>query len=78
MTLLTPESTAFSWLSYDESKHQLTVGFRNQTSYQYCGVPSEVFTLLLSSSSRGMYFNIEIRNRYPGKRVNRRPTTGKR
>ena len=75
MTVPTPESTAFCWLSYDESHHQLTVGFRNQTSYQYCGVPGEVFALLLSSPSRGMYFNLEIRNRYPGKRVNCQPLT---
>jgi hypothetical protein len=69
MTLQTPESAAFGWLTYDEANHQLTVGFRNQTSYQYSGVPGEVFALLLCSPSRGKYFNIEIRNRYPGKRV---------
>ena len=69
MTLLTPESTALCWLSYDDTNHQLTVGFRDQTTYQYSGVPSEVFALLASSPSRGRYFNFEIRNRYPRKRV---------
>jgi hypothetical protein len=65
MTILTPESSALCWLSYDLDNHRLTVGFRDQTTYYYSGVPERVVALLLSSQSRGRYFNLEIRNRYP-------------
>ena len=67
MTILTPESSALCWLSYDHNNHCLTVGFRDQTSYHYSGVPERVVALLLSSQSRGQYFNLEIRNRYPAR-----------
>jgi hypothetical protein len=69
MTIVTPESTAFCWLSYDDVNHRLTVGFRDQTSYEYSGVPEWVFTLLSSAPSRGRYFNLAIRNFYPSQEV---------
>lgn len=64
MTILTPDSSAFSRLSYDRNSQQLTVRFRDQTSYQYYGVPEHIFTSLLSAASPGKYFNLESRNRY--------------
>jgi hypothetical protein len=74
MTLIhTPESAAFLRLSYDETTQQLTVTFRDQISYQYSGVPNELFALLASSPSRGRYFNLEIRRRYPGRPVSHPP-----
>ena len=69
MTVMTPESKAFYWLSYDDVNHRLTVGFRDQTSYEYTGISESVFTLLLSAPSRGRYFNLAIRNLYPGQKV---------
>lgn len=74
MTIVTPESTAFCWLSYDDVKHRLTVGFRDQTSYEYSGVPECVFTLLSSATSRGRYFNLAIRNVYSIRKVPFRDT----
>jgi hypothetical protein len=64
MTILTPDSSAFSRLSYDRNSQQLTVRFRDRTSYQYHGVPEHIFTSLSSAPSQGRYFNLEIRNRY--------------
>ena len=69
MTIITPESSAFCWLSYDDFKHRLTVGFRDQTSYEYSGVPECIFTLISSASSRGKCFNLVIRNAYPSREV---------
>jgi hypothetical protein len=69
MTILTPESTAFCWLSYDTTKHRLTVRFRKQISYQYSDVPEHVFASLSSATSRGSYFNLAIRNSYPCQKV---------
>lgn len=74
MTIVTPESTAFCWLSYDEIHHRLTVGFRDQTSYEYRGVPECVFTLMSSAPSRGKYFNLAIRSFYPSQKVPFRDT----
>jgi len=65
MKILTPESSALCWLSYDHDNHRLTVGFRDQTSYHYSEVPEHVVVMLLSSESPGRYFNAEIRNSYP-------------
>jgi len=67
MRILTPDSSALCWLSYDRDNHRLTVKFRDQTSYHYSGVPENVVGLLLSAKSRGRYFNLEIRNRYPSR-----------
>ena len=69
MTLWTPDSTAFCWFSYDQINHRLIVGFRDQTSYEYSGVPEYVFALLSSTPSRGRYFNHAIRNHYPSREV---------
>ncbi len=69
MTITTPESTAFCWFSYDGINHRLTVGFRDQTSYEYSGVPEDVFISLSSAPSRGTYFNLTIRNSYPSRKV---------
>ncbi|HEY7388301.1 MAG TPA: KTSC domain-containing protein [Bryobacteraceae bacterium] len=69
MMIVTPESTAFCWLAYDDVNHRLTVGFRDQTTYEYRGVPEGVFTLLSSAPSRGRYFNLAIRNAYPSQKV---------
>jgi hypothetical protein len=74
MTIMTPESTAVCWFSYDDVNHRLTVGFHDQTSYVYTGVPERVFTLLSSAPSRGRYFNLAIRNFYPSQKVEFRDT----
>jgi hypothetical protein len=64
MMILTPDSSAFSRLSYDRNRQLLTVRFRDRTSYQYHGVPEHIFTSMSSAPSLGRYFNLEIRNRY--------------
>jgi hypothetical protein len=69
MTILTPTSTAFSWISYDPDSHQLIVRFRDRTGYRYDNLPEHVFTLLSTSPSQGRYFNTEIRNHYPATRI---------
>ncbi len=64
MTIPTPGSSAFSWLSYDRDSQRLTVRFHDRTCYLYHGVPEHVFTSLTTAPSQGRYFNIEIRHRY--------------
>jgi len=69
MTILTPESTALSWFSYDAATQRLTVGFRSLVSYQYSGVPEHVFASLATAPSRGRYFNFAIRSWYASRAV---------
>jgi hypothetical protein len=69
MMILTSDSGAFSRLTYDRNSQQLTVRFRDQTTYQYHGVPEHIFMLLSSAPSQGRYFNLEIRNRYSATRM---------
>ena len=75
MIILTPTSTAFIWLDYDRASRQLTVGFRDRTSYEHNGVPEQIFELLLSAPSQGRYYNQEIRNRYRSVKVEYRDLT---
>jgi hypothetical protein len=69
MIIQTPDSTAFCWLHYDNHLRRLTVGFRDRTCHLYRDVPERVFETLITAPSRGRYFNLEIRARYPAEKV---------
>jgi hypothetical protein len=51
--------------AYDRSQALLQLSFRNGTSYHYSDVPAEIYDRLLLAESKGKYFNLYIRNRYP-------------
>ena len=57
-------STTLASVAYDEASGLLELEFCSQAVYQYFGVPAEVHAGLLRSSSKGAYFNKEIRDRY--------------
>ncbi len=57
-------STAIRFISYDEDTERLSVTFVTGRRYVYERVPKDVFEAFLSASSRGGYFNSEIRDRY--------------
>jgi hypothetical protein len=59
------ESTALARVSYDEVTQGLEAEFRDQTIYQYCGVPPEVYAALLRAESKGRFLNAAIRDRFP-------------
>ena len=61
-------STTLASVAYDEAR-ELELEFCSRAVYQYFGVPAEVHTGLLDSSSKGAYFNEVIRDRYPFVRV---------
>jgi hypothetical protein len=54
---------------YDERLQELELGFANGHVYRYATVPELVFRRLLRADSAGEFFNTEIRDHYPGKRV---------
>jgi len=62
-------STTLSSVAYDEVKKLLELEFRSAAVYQYFDVPASVHACLLSSASKGAYFNEAIRGRYRFTRV---------
>ena len=62
-------STTLVSVEYDGARELLELEFCSRAIYQYFGVPAEVHSGLLSSSSKGAYFNEIIRNRYQFARV---------
>jgi len=57
-------STAIANFEYDKQTERLTVTFVTGRIYQYVDVPGEVAASFQSASSKGMFFNGYIRDRY--------------
>ena len=47
----------------------MMIGFRNGREYSYSGVPGGVYLGLLAAYSKGHYFHVWIRDRYPYERL---------
>ena len=62
-------STTLATVAYDEARELLRLEFRIQAIYQYWGVPALVHQALLSSPSKGSYFNQAIRAHFAYQRV---------
>jgi hypothetical protein len=69
MNVTAVESTTLATVAYDEERELLRLEFRSQAIYQYLGVPHRVHQALLSSPSKGGYFNQAIRGRFAYQRV---------
>lgn len=57
-------SSAIRSLFYDPAKHEMWVTFVTGRRYVYAEIPAEVFDAFKTASSRGAFFNREIRDRY--------------
>ena len=64
-------STAIRNLFYDPAKRELWVTFVTGRRYVYSDVPSDVFDAFKTASSRGVFFNRKIRDRYTFREVTR-------
>ena len=64
-------STAIRSLFYDPAKRELWVTFVTGRRYVYSDVRSDVFDAFKTASSRGAFFNREIRDRYAFREVTR-------
>ena len=69
MNVTAVESTTLATVAYDEARDLLRLEFRSQAIYQYWGVAALVHQALLSSPSKGSYFNQAIRGRFAYQRV---------
>lgn len=57
-------SSQISYVGYEEETKELFVTFKNGSTYKYEGVSKNIFDTLLSSTSVGSYFFMEIKNHY--------------
>jgi hypothetical protein len=62
-------STAIRRIMYDPIDRELWVTFVSGRQYVYFGVPQEKFSAFSHASSRGGFFNREIRDRYAYREV---------
>lgn len=62
------ESTTLATVTYDPSAQLLWLEFRNRAVYCYFGVPPAVHLSLIAAPSKGVYFNRNIRGRFPYRR----------
>lgn len=60
---------AFREVVYDPSALRLRVTFRNGATYEYFGVAPEHGRQMVAGPARGAFFNLELRGRYPSRRV---------
>jgi hypothetical protein len=63
------ESSAISFIHYDEVAAELHVLFTSGRAYVYHGVPRRIYDGLLKASSAGAYFNAHVRDRYRFRRT---------
>jgi len=63
------DSTTLASAGHDVSSAVLELQFRSGAVYQYFSVPHGVYQSLLCAPSKGVYFNQNIRGRYPYQRI---------
>ena len=56
-------------VGYDPSSETLEIEFKGGTIYRYFNVPSFVHEQLMSANSHGVYFNANIKDKYPFERA---------
>jgi hypothetical protein len=57
-------SSAVRAIGYDKNTRRMKITFADGNTYDFCGVPIEVFEGLLNARSKGTYYNTHIRDRY--------------
>jgi hypothetical protein len=58
------KSSAISAVGYDAQGHRMKITFVQGHTYDFCGVPQHVFDGLLRASSKGIYYNDYVKDRY--------------
>ncbi len=63
------DSTAIQQIDYDAARAKLSVRFVSGARYVYVGVPGKVHRAFVEADSKGRFFQLEIRDRYPFNRL---------
>lgn len=58
-------STAIRAVGYDPVTHRMKILFAQGHAYDFCDVPEPVYHQLMNAASKGTYYNLYIRDRYP-------------
>jgi hypothetical protein len=66
-------STAIRDIEYRRSSRELLVTFTTGRKYIYWNVPAETYWDFRNAESRGRYFNLNIRDRYPFRELHTSP-----
>jgi len=69
MTRLSVRSSAILSIGYAAEASILEIEFVGGAVYLYRGVPEETHLHLVNADSKGTYFNVAIRPKYPATRV---------
>ncbi|MGJ5040902.1 KTSC domain-containing protein [Bradyrhizobium sp. HKCCYLRH1062] len=56
-------------VGYDEDSSTLEVEFKSGAVYRYFNVPLFEYERLMEASSHGIYFNANIKDKYPDERA---------
>lgn len=64
MQMIRVSSSGISAVGYDAASRRMKITFVQGHTYDFCGVPQNIFDGLLRSSSKGGYYNEFIRDRY--------------
>lgn len=62
-------SSNLKFASYQTESKTLSVTFKNETIYEYYGVPWDVFTKFRMSDSQGKFLNSKINKMYEYRKV---------
>ena len=62
-------SSVIADIEYEPERERLIVSFMTGRVYEYRDVPADVAASFQSASSKGAFFNTEIRDRYPCREV---------
>ncbi|MBN8568961.1 MAG: KTSC domain-containing protein [Ignavibacteria bacterium] len=57
-------STVIRGFNYSEDKKILTVTFTTDRTYKYKNVPEKIYDQFSKATSKGRYFNFNIRDKY--------------
>ena len=63
------DSTAISEIDYDADRAKLLVRFASGERYVYVGVPDEIHRSFVEADSKGRFFQLHVRDRYPFTRL---------
>jgi hypothetical protein len=56
-------------VGYDDAMKNMEIEFHSGLIFQYSGVPSKVYSDLISSNAVGKYFSEKVRNRFRAKQI---------
>lgn len=64
MEMIPVDSSAIEAVGYDPTTRRLCIRFKEGRTYDFCGVPAQVYKALRAAASKGTYYAEHIRGRY--------------